>query len=351
MRKGVSAVVATILILLITVSLAASSYVFFSGTLSSTTQTGTKQVEHVTQQLATCIVIDSVYNNKIAVRNCGTGIVTNQSLFVLIDGKAANISMDKTQIGEEESGIATLSGWSATPLGSHTIKLTSGAAAVSKPVSVIENTELNKSLVAWWKFEEGSGTTIQDLSGNGNTGTISGTPSWTTGKSGLAFNFNGATYINFGDKPGFNMGTGDYTVDLWAKITSTVQGGGIISKGSFFNINPPTKGFDISFGWTPIVWYWDVYDAVTYTPLSSGMGVPFSDWVHITGIRRGGRVELWINNVTKTSASYPQTDITSANSLFIGQSRNTQKITGQIDEVRLFNKSFSPDEMILMIPA
>jgi len=45
---------------------------------------------------------------------------------------------------------------------------------------------LDAGLFGWWKFDEGSGTTAADSSGNGNTGTLGGTtpPSWTTGKVG-----------------------------------------------------------------------------------------------------------------------------------------------------------------------
>jgi hypothetical protein len=33
----------------------------------------------------------------------------------------------------------------------------------------------------WWKFNDGSGTTVSDSSGNGYNGTLSGTPTWHTG--------------------------------------------------------------------------------------------------------------------------------------------------------------------------
>jgi len=38
--------------------------------------------------------------------------------------------------------------------------------------------------VAHWKFDEGSGTTAADSSGNGNTGTLLNSPTWTTGRVG-----------------------------------------------------------------------------------------------------------------------------------------------------------------------
>lgn len=40
------------------------------------------------------------------------------------------------------------------------------------------------SLIAWWGLNEGTGTEVQDLSGNDNTGTLNGGAAWTSGKSG-----------------------------------------------------------------------------------------------------------------------------------------------------------------------
>ncbi|MHC4497034.1 MAG: hypothetical protein ACYSYM_14550, partial [Planctomycetota bacterium] len=40
--------------------------------------------------------------------------------------------------------------------------------------------DVDPSLVGWWTFEEGSGSTTADMSGNGNTGTLTGPVEWTT---------------------------------------------------------------------------------------------------------------------------------------------------------------------------
>jgi len=41
-------------------------------------------------------------------------------------------------------------------------------------------------LVGWWPFDETEGSIAKDLSGNGNDGTIVGTPIWVPGKIGGA---------------------------------------------------------------------------------------------------------------------------------------------------------------------
>jgi len=49
----------------------------------------------------------------------------------------------------------------------------------------------NATIVAMWLFDEGSGKTVKDSSGNENNGTITGDSKWDTGKFGKALEFNG----------------------------------------------------------------------------------------------------------------------------------------------------------------
>jgi hypothetical protein len=48
--------------------------------------------------------------------------------------------------------------------------------AMAPPVNV----PTTNGLVGWWKFDDGSGTSAVDSSGNGNTGTLVNSPAWTT---------------------------------------------------------------------------------------------------------------------------------------------------------------------------
>src|SRR2546423_591320 len=53
--------------------------------------------------------------------------------------------------------------------------------------------------VAYWKFDEGSGTTAADSSGFANAGTVNG-PTWTSGEIGGALNFDGVNdYVSVPD--------------------------------------------------------------------------------------------------------------------------------------------------------
>ena len=62
--------------------------------------------------------------------------------------------------------------------------------------------------VAAYSFDAGSGATLADLSGNGNTGAISGA-TWTTGKNGKALNFDGVNdWVTVADSASLDLRRG-----------------------------------------------------------------------------------------------------------------------------------------------
>jgi len=75
------------------------------------------------------------------------------------------------------------------------------------------------SMVAYWKFNEGSGNTAYDSAGAHN-GTIYGA-TWTAGVVGTALNFDGINdYLNVADSPDWNIvlsgPSSSYTIGFWA---------------------------------------------------------------------------------------------------------------------------------------
>ena len=76
-----------------------------------------------------------------------------------------------------------------------------------------------KGLVGYWLMNEGAGNTVQDLSGNGNVGTVVGTaPSWIAGNYGSAINLPGTDeYISVGTS---DMGVvNELTIIVYVTIT------------------------------------------------------------------------------------------------------------------------------------
>lgn len=75
---------------------------------------------------------------------------------------------------------------------------------------------LASGLVGCWLMNEGSGSTVQDLSGNGKHGTL-GATTWAAGKFGSCLGFDGGDTINI---TGFSL-SGSYTWSFWVCSTDT----------------------------------------------------------------------------------------------------------------------------------
>ena len=153
--------------------------------------------------------------------------------------------------------------------------------------------------VAYWKFDEGSGTVAHDSVG-ANHGTIYGA-TWTTGVISGALFFDGIDNIVIvQDSDDWDFGTGDFSVIFWSKITD-------LTDGRFFTIAGLTSAY--------------VNDAIFDEIYAFGLG-PFiwdsnNDWHHFAFVRSGTDLTLYVDAVnrgTKTSS----TDFTGATCFQIG---------------------------------
>jgi hypothetical protein len=130
--------------------------------------------------------------------------------------------------------------------------------------------------IALWGIDENAGTTTEDSSGNGNTGTICGSINWGIGFYGPAVKFNrsGGGYVDCGTNASLNMGTNNFSFSAWI-MPVTAQGStefrGILggaSGAAVFGL----KGIDrkLTFG---------KVDGSTAT--DSGYPTPLNEWTHV----------------------------------------------------------------------
>ena len=90
----------------------------------------------------------------------------------------------------------------ATPAGRIGCVAAVVAAVVGTGFVAAQPAKAATGLVAAYGFDEGTGTTVTDASGNGNTGTTSNTTWAATGKYGKALQFNGTNALRHGPQRG-----------------------------------------------------------------------------------------------------------------------------------------------------
>jgi flagellin-like protein len=89
--RGVSEVIAIILILMITIAIAGLAYMFMSTTMSDVTSSAGSTVDTTTSSMSTSFTIESISQGKVYVRNTGQGALTGLSVYV--SDQAVNASV------------------------------------------------------------------------------------------------------------------------------------------------------------------------------------------------------------------------------------------------------------------
>jgi hypothetical protein len=199
--------------------------------------------------------------------------------------------------------------------------------------------------VAYWKFEESTGTSVADTTGNNNTGTWNGTGShWVPGKIGRAGNFNGTDDYISGSS--FTTPT-DITVEAWIKRTTsgTQQTIWAADQGNQY-------GTLVFLGTDNTLRIGCVSAAPDYRFWKTTGTIPVNTWIHIAITQQGctGNPYFYINGVLDSNPSAASTGGTptrTAQNISIGRDMYTGfYFSGQIDEVKVYNYARSQAEIV-----
>ena len=204
--------------------------------------------------------------------------------------------------------------------------------------------------VAYWKFDEKSGTTAYDSvatssTAGGNDGSISGA-SWTRGKYGGGLEFDGSnSVVDTGSKSAIDD-LGPLSVSAWiyprslgesslGTVIAKSESGGAGNGSWYINLRTNNQfAFAKEFASDGMLVY------------SSNNAISFNEWQYITINWNGGNdasadVEMYVNGIL-LSHSYDQDGGTaqsdSAKTLYIGNDTySSRTFDGLIDDVRIYN--------------
>ena len=228
------------------------------------------------------------------------------------------------------------------------------ASEAKKTTNVSSEDPTAENLVGYWTLDDGSGTTALDSSGNANTLTMTGSPSWVTGNIGSsALDFSGSgQYLSVADPSSgvldFVDGS-DFTITGWFNRDTAAADHTIVAKK---NDQTTSAGY--------VVWIdnngstdylsaeisdgTDTYSAVGTTNLST------TGWHHFSVVWDDSNgLYIYLDGKLDGSTTSSTTSINSlANALAFrigAESDAGVSFDGKIDDIKVYNRALSVDEV------
>ena len=214
---------------------------------------------------------------------------------------------------------------------------------------------IDEGLVSYWSFDERSGITAADASGNGNDGTVANGTTWTTGVKPFSGGISGGSALQFDgvdDYVGVSYDASlqpddQISVEAWIKPASLSGNQTVIS-------TKESGGYAIVLNdiHSDKIW-WSIKAGGSYTDLQvDATELNVSAWNHLVGIYDGSKTYFYINGVLKESSPKSGSiDYDYSNAFFVaaeaasGESPAGNYFNGSIDEVRVYSRGLSATEV------
>ena len=197
-------------------------------------------------------------------------------------------------------------------------------------------------LIAYWSFNEGSGTVAVDRSENSYDGTLNGGATWTDGIYGGALQFNGSdAYVSTGQS--ILNGLGGFTLAGWVSasnvdVYSSLFGQNDLIEFGFASENGGQLGvWMFGNGW---LWIGADYD------------FPYPSWHHLVLAGDASRVVIYIDGQEAASDEGGMVSGSSGFTFDIGAfvfSESAQPFLGEIDDVFVFSRALTQEEIKVLM--
>jgi PKD repeat protein len=268
-----------------------------------------------------------------------------------IDTSTGNITAWSWNFGDGGTSTQHNLTYTYTSSGTFDVALTVSGGGLSASVmkkgliTVSQAPASSSGLVAAYSFDEGSGTSVNDTSGKGNNGTISGATWTNSGRYGKALVFDGVNnWVTVNDAASLDLPTG-MTLEAWVYPTALI--GGTTNGWRTVIMKEQSNQLIYSLNANS-----DANRPNSYVYTSSDLGVsgnaqlPLNTWTHLASTYDGAVLRLYVNGSQVGSRSLSGSIRASSYPLRIGgNSVWGEFFAGRIDEVRIYNRALSVAEI------
>jgi len=194
-------------------------------------------------------------------------------------------------------------------------------------------------LAAYLPFDENSGTSTEDKSGNNNNGNINGAI-WASGKVNYGLSFDGSNYVGCGTDSSLDIYS-DISVEAWIKPTQMDLFNTILAKGTASN----NYSYFLAIG--------TYYNNSLSFQLGEAGGIMTGtipirtdEWQHLVGVRQGNKMRTYVNNQLSNEITVGTGEIRQNNfPLEIGKYDGRGYFKGNLDEIKIYNRVLTDDEI------
>jgi len=202
---------------------------------------------------------------------------------------------------------------------------------------------ISSGLIAWWKFNEGTGKTVYNSSKNYYTGSSFNSPLWINGFVSNALLFNGTTQYVSTSITNLNYSSG--TITWWMYPTTYYDNG--VDK-TFWSQNYAQSNAFAAEIYTDSNWYvgWVAPSNDARVTLAATLSnYPLNTWAFYTFTWNSAGSILYFNgNQIGSNSSSPSVANLSV-SFFIG-GNNTVFLAGAMQDFRIYNRVLSSSEIL-----
>jgi PKD repeat protein len=236
--------------------------------------------------------------------------------------------------------------WSDGGSAQHAITVPASSQSVTATFTQT-SVSLPSGLVAAYNFNETTGASAADRSGNNNTLTLFNGPTRTPGRYGNALVFDGSDdYLSASNSSSLNIAGTGLTLALW--ISPQPSGADTVVIGKFWNATGMADpfyqyGLELTGGVDP-----HLFIGTSAGVVSAAMGSPltFGQWTHLAVTFDGTSARFYVNGALVATQPLAASIVARGNPLGIGaDNRPEQLYVGLLDELRIYQRALTLAEV------
>lgn len=193
------------------------------------------------------------------------------------------------------------------------------------------------SIYARLKFDESSGTSASDATGNGWTGTLVNSPAWVTGKFGNAVSLASSSSQYVSMPTGVVSTLSDFSISTWVYLNSVTTWARIFDFGTgtekYMYLAPKAGSGHVHFAITGSGNYGE-------EGIDGASALPTGQWVHVAVTISGSTGSLYVNGILvgqNTNMHFTPSALGTTTQNYIGKSQFSDPyLNGIVDDFRIY---------------